>query len=132
MRLLHYKTVFDVPAGEPDALKQAVAEVARPLLASSRPAHRCRDSLVLCSVLHRLDASVRVRCRGASARGTSATSCQAWDATDADSLRIINTEEIDRLHRTYWDMPGLPESWGVPTEEPMIRKGGGLKPGRGR
>ena len=69
MRLLHYKTVFDVPAGETDPL-------------------------------------------------------HAWGGTKADSLLIINTEEIDRLHRTYWDMPGLPESWGAPREEPMIVESG--------
>ena len=57
-------------------VRQPVAEVSRPLLASSHPAHCCRDSLVFGSILHRLDASVRVRCRGASALGTSAKGCQ--------------------------------------------------------
>ena len=64
-------------------VRQPVADVSRPLrrlclplLASSHPAHCCRDSLVFGSILHRLDASVRVRCRGASALGTSARGCQ--------------------------------------------------------
>jgi len=56
---------------------QPVVKVARPLLASSGRALRCRDLLVFRPILLRLDASIPARCRGARARGTLTTGCYA-------------------------------------------------------
>ncbi len=50
---------------------------------------------------------------------------EAWagEKVDANWLLVINPMEIERLHRTYLDVPSLPKAWEKRGEEPWVMEG---------